>query len=144
MPEVTILILGVAIGYVARRYAFCIFGSVVELLRLGSTRRLMSVVSAMLVFGLVQMGQYEHGVEHPGLQYLIGGMVQGVGYYLAVGCPLSLLIRIGEGSKFHLVVFVSFVVGVALYVGALENLVSRTLARASFTEAVTVVDLFGG
>ncbi|MHC4065578.1 MAG: YeeE/YedE thiosulfate transporter family protein [Planctomycetota bacterium] len=137
-----IFVIGLAVGYVARRYGFCIFGVLVELLTLGSGKRILAVLSAMLVFGLVQFGSYEHGVEHAGLKYLAGGLLQGIGYYLAMGCPLSLIVRIGEGSKFHMVVFVSFVVGVALYVGLLESLVSRTLEAVSVTKAVTLVDLF--
>lgn len=137
-----IFIIGLGVGYVSRRYGFCIFGALVEWLTLGSGKRIAAVLSAMLVFGLVQFGTYEHGVEHAGLQYLLGGLIQGVAYYLAIGCPLGLIVRIGEGSKFHSVVFASFVVGVALYVGLLESLVSRTLGSVSFTKAVTLVDLF--
>ncbi len=138
-----IFVIGLGVGYVSRRYGFCIFGSLVELLTLGSGRRIAAVVTAMLVFGLVQFGSYEHGVEHAGLKYLVGGLLQGVGYYLASGCPLSLIVRIGEGSKFHMVVFVSFVLGVALYVGLLDGLVANTLARVSFSQSVTILDLFG-
>ncbi len=138
-----IFIIGLGVGYLSRRYGFCIFGALVELLTLGSGKRIVAVLAAMLVFGLVQFGSYEHGVEHAGLKYLVGGLLQGVGYYLAIGCPLSLIVWIGEGSKFHMAVFVSFVLGVMLYVGLLDGLVSKTLAQASFTKAVTIVDLFG-
>ncbi len=138
-----IFVIGLGVGYVSRRYGFCIFGSLVELLTLGSGRRIAAVVTAMLVFGLVQFGSYEHGVEHAGLKHLVGGLVQGVGYYLAIGCPLSLIVRIGEGSKFHMVVFVSFVLGVVVYVGLLDGLVADTLARVSFSQSVTILDLLG-
>ena len=138
-----IFAIGLGVGYVSRRYGFCIFGSLVELLTLGSGRRIAAVATAMLVFGLVQFGSYEHGVEHAGLNYLVGGLLQGVGYYLAIGCPLSLIVRIGEGSKFHMVVFVSFALGVTLYVGLLDGLVANTLARVSFSQSVTILDLFG-
>jgi uncharacterized membrane protein YedE/YeeE len=138
-----IFVIGLGVGYVSRRYAFCIFGALVELLTLGSGKRIVTVLSAMLVFGLVQFGSYEHGVEHAGLKYLVGGLIQGIGYYLAIGCPLSLVVRVGEGSKFHMAVFVSFVLGVALYVGLLDGLVANTLARASFSQSITVFDLFG-
>ncbi len=143
MALAIIFIIGLGVGYVSRRYGFCIFGSFVELLTLGSGRRIAAVASAMLVFGLVQFGSYRHGVEHAGLKYVVGGLLQGVGYYLAIGCPLSLIVRIGEGSKFHMAVFVSFVLGVALYVGFLDGLVANTLARASFSQSVTILDLFG-
>ncbi len=138
-----IFVIGLGVGYVSRRYAFCIFGALVELLALGSAKRIVAVLGAMLVFGLVQFGSYEHGVEHAGLKYLVGGLLQGVGYYLAIGCPLGMLIRVGEGSKFHLAVFASFVLGVALYVGLLDGLMSRTLGQVSFSQAVTLSDLFG-
>ncbi len=145
-PEMALLIIfviGLGVGYVSRRYGFCIFGALVELLTLGSGRRMLAVLSAMLVFGFIQFGSYEHDVEHAGLRYLVGGLIQGVGYYLAIGCPLSLIVRIGEGSKFHMAVFVSFALGVALYVGLLERLMSRTLDQVSFSQAVTLFDLFG-
>ena len=135
--------IGLGVGYVSRRYGFCVFGALVELLTLWSGKRILAVLSAMLVFGLVQFGSYEHGVEHAGLTYVVGGLLQGVGYYLAIGCPLSLIVRIGEGSKFHMVVLVSFVLGVALYVGLLDDLMSRTLGQVSFSKAVTLPDLFG-
>ena len=138
-----IFVIGSAVGYLSRRYAFCIFGALLELLTLGSGKRIVAVLSAMLVFGLVQFGSYQHGVEHPGMKFLLGGLLQGVGYYLAIGCPLGMLVRVGEGSKFHMAVFVSFVLGVALYVGPLDGLVANTLARVSFSPSVTILDLFG-
>lgn len=134
--------IGAAVGYVARRYAFCIFGAVLEFLTLGSWRRAAGVLAAMVVFGTVQMGAYKHGAELPGMVFLVGGLAQGAGYYLAMGCPLSLLVRLGEGSKFHAVVFVSFIVGVALYVLFLGDAVSSTLGQISFSEAQTVQELF--
>ena len=138
-----IFVIGLGVGYVSRHYAFCIFGALLELLTLGSGRRIVAVLGAMLVFGLVQFGSYEHGAEHAGLKYLVGGLLQGVGYYLAIGCPLGMLVRVGEGSRFHMAVFVSFVLGVALYVGLLDGVVANTLARASSSQAVTILDLFG-
>jgi len=137
-----VFVIGLAVGYVSRRYGFCIFGALVELLTLGSGKRIVTVLSAMLVFGLVRFGSYEHSLEHAGLKHFVGGVLQGVGYYLAVGCPLSLIVRIGEGSKFHLAVFASFVLGVGLYVGLLEDLVSRTIGFMSLSEVVTLTDLF--
>ncbi len=137
-----IFVIGVGVGYISRRYGFCIFGALVELLTLGSGKRIVAVLSAMFIFGLAQFGTYTHGVEYAGLKFLVGGLLQGVGYYLAVGCPLSLIVRIGEGSKFHMAVFVSFVLGVGLYVGFIEDLVSKTIGAVSFTNAVTLVDLF--
>jgi len=134
-------IIGLAVGYIAQRCGFCIFGSILELLTLCSGRRIIAVLSAVLVFGLVQWGSYKHGAEYPGLIYLVGGLTQGIGYYLAMGCPLSMLVRIGEGSKFHLVVFVTFIVGVSFYVGNLEKLISPVLSSIGTRRAVTMLDL---
>ena len=142
MALAAIFFIGLAVGFTAQRYAFCIFGSLVELLTLGSPRRLVAVVTAMLVFGLVHIGEYRHTMEYPGLIFLAGGVVQGVGYYLAAGCPLGLLVRIGEGSKFHLLVFVGFAVGLAAYVGLLHKPIAALLNPLSTQKVVTVLDLF--
>jgi len=141
MLLVVIFVIGVSVGFISQRYAFCIFGSLVELLTLGSARRLAGVGAAMLVFGLVHIVGYRHTVEFPGLIFLVGGLVQGVGYYLAAGCPLGLLVRIGEGSKFHLVVFAGFVVGITLYVALLHKPMTALLSFVSIQKAVTVLDI---
>ncbi len=142
MALAVIFLIGLGVGFTAQRYAFCIFGSLVELLALGSPRRLVAVVTAMLVFGLIHIGEYRHTAEYPGLIFLAGGVVQGVGYYLAAGCPLGLLVRIGEGSKFHLIVFVGFAVGLAAYVGLLHKQIAALLSPLSTQKVITVLDLF--
>ncbi len=143
MGFLVIFIVGVGVGYIARRYGFCIFGAIVEALTIGSGRRLLAVFSAMLLFGIVvRLGTYQHYVEYAGLRHVAGGLLQGVGYYIAVGCPLSLLVRTGEGSKFHGVVIISFVLGVALYVGILGGTLENTFTKLSFTGAVTLTELW--
>jgi uncharacterized membrane protein YedE/YeeE len=142
MALVAIFLIGLGVGFIAQRYAFCIFGSLVELLTLGSLRRLVAVVTAMIVFGLVHIGEYRHTTEYPGMIFLAGGVVQGMGYYLAAGCPLGLLVRIGEGSKFHLIVFVGFAVGLAAYVGLLHKPITTLLSPFSTQKVITVLDLF--
>ena len=136
-----IFLIGIGVGFIAQRYAFCIFGSLVELLTLGSLRRLIAVVAAMLVFSLVHFARYRHAAEFPGLIFLVGGLVQGVGYYLASGCPLGLLVRLGEGSKFHLVVFVSFLAGVAFYAGLISGSLSAILEPIGTDRFMTLLDL---
>ena len=143
MALVAILFIGLGVGFIAQRYAFCIFGSLVELLTLGSPRRLVAVVTAMLVFSFVHIGEYRHTAEYPGLIFLLGGLIQGVGYYLAVGCPLGLLVRMGEGSKFHLIVFVGFSVGLVAYFGLLHEPIKALLSPFSTQQVITVLDLFG-
>jgi len=138
-----ILPIGIAVGYIAHRYGFCIFGSIVEALTLGSGRRLLSVFSAMFVFGLVaRLAAFQPDVELAGIRHGLGGLLQGMGYYLAVGCPLSLLVRLGEGSKTHGVVFVAFIAGVALYVGLLQGVLESTFSTLTLTTAVTLGDLW--
>ncbi len=100
----------------AQRYGFCIVGALVETLVLRKPRQILGVVAAMLVFGLVHLRGYQHGAD-PGAWSLAGGLLQGIGYYLASGCTLSLLLHLGEGSKFHAVTLVGFVAGMAAYVG---------------------------
>ncbi len=141
MALAAIFLIGLGVGFTAQRYAFCIFGSLVELLALGSPRRLVAVVTAMLVFSLVHIGGYEHETEFPGLIFLLGGVVQGIGYYLSVGCPLGLLVRIGEGSKFHLVVFFGFAFGLIAYAGLLHKPITALLDPVSTQNVVTVLDL---
>ncbi len=142
MALTLIFLIGLSVGFVAQRYGFCIFGSLVELLTLGSPRRVLGVLAAMLVFSLVHVQGYRHAVEYPGAMFLVGGLIQGVGYYLAVGCPLGLLVRIGEGSKSHMIVFLGFAAGLALYVGLLQGPVSAALGPWSTSRAESLLDLF--
>ena len=100
----------------AQRYRFCVVGALLETLVLRKPRQILGVVAAMLVFGLVHVRGYQHGTD-VGPWSLAGGLLQGVGYYLASGCTLSLLLRLGEGSKFHAVTLVGFLAGMAVYVG---------------------------
>ncbi len=37
-----IFVIGLGVGYVSRRYGFCIFGALVELLALGSAKRIVA------------------------------------------------------------------------------------------------------
>ncbi len=46
---------------------------------------------------------------------MLGGVIQGVGYVLLAGCPLALVVRVGQGSRFHLVALVAFAGGAALF-----------------------------
>jgi len=142
MTLIAIFMIGLSVGVVAQRYGFCIFGSLVELLTLGSPRRLFGVFAAMAVFSSVHVLGYRHAVEDPGAMFFVGGLIQGIGYYLAVGCPLGLLVRIGEGSKSHMIVFLGFAAGLAVYVGLLHGPVSAALEPFSTSRAETLLDLF--
>ena len=139
---IIIFVIGISVGFIARQFKFCIFGAIVELITLGTPLRIFGVISAMLIFAFFQHGQYQHSLEYPGLIFLFGGLLQGVGYYLAMGCPLSILVRIGEGNKFHFIVFISFIAGLALYINFAEGYISNTIGNYKFFNAITVMDLF--
>ncbi len=94
--------------------------------------------SRFCVFGLVNLVGYRHGAEYPGALFLVGGAVQAVGYALGRGCPLTLLVRLGEGSRFHLAVFAGFLVGVGLYTGLLARPVEALLGPLTWTGAQTI------
>ena len=117
-----IFLLGVLVGAVSQRHRFCILGAFVELFATGKARQLAGVLAAMLVFSVVRLHGSADGLAQTGVALLVGGLIQGIGYYLASGCTLGLLVRLGEGSKFHLVVFASFVVGLVGYMAALTYL----------------------
>ena len=79
--------------------------------------------------------------EYPGARHFIGGVIQGIGYILAAGCPLALLVRTGQGSKFHFAVIPAFLIGAALF-GALKGPVLSLLSLLQYAGAVSLLDLF--
>ena len=54
------------------------------------------------------------------------------------------MISFQRGQHVSGALFVSLILGVVLYVGHIEALVSRTFARALFFQAVTLFVLLGG
>ena len=102
----------------------------------------MGVLAAMLVFSLVHLRGYKSASEYAGLPYLLGGFIQGVGYVLALGCPLGLLVRTGEGSKFHMVVFIFFMIGIGIYSLVFQGIVHRFLGPFSYKGAINLFDIF--
>lgn len=137
-----IFVIGFLVGVIAQRSPFGVFGPLADLVLRGSARRTVGVVAAMCVFALVNVRGYRHGLEYPGALFLVGGVIQGAGYYLASGCPLGLLGRLGEGSKFHLIVFVAFAAGAALYASFLAGPLTSLLGSISTERFVTWLDLF--
>ena len=96
----------------------------------------------MIAFSFIHIWGYKSAPEYAGLPYLLGGFIQGVGYVLALGCPLGLLVRTGEGSKFHMVVFVFFIIGIGVYSLLFQGVVRGFLAPFSYKEAITSFDIF--
>lgn len=124
-------LMGVTIGVIAHYTGFCVFGALAEWLGAGSTKRLMGVVSAILVFGFIHLWGFQGNIPcggiwkgYAGLHSLLGGFIQGVGYVLIVGCPLALLVRVSQGSKSHIIALVFFALGVSLFGHFKEPIVS--------------------
>ncbi len=111
----TILFIGVLLGIIAHRTNFCIMGAFLDFFTSGSTIRLKAVLAAIFVFMLIFLFGVDYPMEYAGLKHVIGGLIQGVGYTLAAGCPLALLVRLGEGSKYHTVVLISFLIGLIFF-----------------------------
>lgn len=147
----TLLFLGIGfgIGFIAQRGNFCIVGSFVEYFSGGMTRRLKGLVAAMSVFALVHFWGFDTTGgcpnigwgEYMGLHNLIGGFAQGIGYIIGAACPLSLLVRIGEGSRFHVIVAIGFIIGVGIYACFLQNIYT-VLSPYIYKEAATLMELW--
>jgi uncharacterized membrane protein YedE/YeeE len=111
--NITIFLIGVTIGAIVHYTGFCVFGAIAEWFGARSTKRLMGVVTAILVFGLVHLWGFKGNIPcggiwkgYAGLHSFLGGFIQGIGYVLIAGCPLALLVRVGQGSKSHIVALV--------------------------------------
>ncbi|GAB4286781.1 MAG: hypothetical protein Kow0092_40130 [Deferrisomatales bacterium] len=104
-------------GVIVQRSRFCVFGAMIDRFGQGRSKRALMVLAAVAVFGLVNLVGDRHRAEYPGALFLAGGVVQAVGYALGRGCPPTLPVRLGEGSRLHLAVFVGLLAGVGLYTG---------------------------
>ncbi len=134
----SVFVVGLVLGMIVQPSRFCVFGAMTDWFGQRRSERALMVLAAVAVFGLVNLAGYRHGVEYPGALFLAGGVVQAVGYALGRGCPLTLLVRLGEGSRFHLAVFVGFLAGVGLYTGLLARPVEAVLGPLAWTGAQTL------
>lgn len=119
---ITAFLTGIAIGIIVHYTGFCVFGAIAEWFGARSTRRLISVATAILVFGIIHFWGFQGNIPcggiwkgYAGLHSFLGGFIQGIGYVLIAGCPLALLVRVGEGSKAHIIALVFFAVGISLF-----------------------------
>jgi len=115
-------LLGIILGIVLHYTGFCVYGSLAEWISVHSARRLVGVAAAMLIFAGVDFWGFKGNIScgniwkgYLGLHSFLGGFIQGVGYVLITACPLTLLVRLGEGSKLHLVAFCGFILGTAFF-----------------------------
>lgn len=147
LPAVLLLI-GVALGVIAQRTRFCVFGALVEWFMGAGRRRLIGVLAAASVFAMIHLWGFQGNPpcagswgEYAGLHSFIGGFVQGIGYVLIAGCPLSLCVRMGQGSKYHLVAGIGFAAGVAAF-AHVSGSVLRLFEPFIYTGAFSLLDLF--
>lgn len=145
-----IFLIGVTLGIVVRKTSFGILGALNDLLRLKFSPRLAAVLVAIFIFGLINFWGYQGSGcadvgwgEFLGVHSLLGGFVQGLGYVLARGCPLSLIVKLGEGSKYHLIVLAAFIVGLSSY-ALLHQKIDLSLSPYVYTGARYLGELISG
>lgn len=142
---ITAFLIGITIGVTVHYTDFCVFGPIVEWFGIRSTRRLMGVIAAILVFAFIHLWGFQGNIScggiwrgYAGLHSFLGGFIQGIGYVLIMGCPLALLVRVGQGSKFHIIAVVFFALGVSLFGHFKQSIVSLlspfTLEARTITE----------
>jgi uncharacterized membrane protein YedE/YeeE len=118
------LLLGAAVGAVARRARFCTLGAIADALTLGDRRRLhawgLAVAVAMIgtqtlqALEIVDLGRSIYlGPRIGWLGAALGGLLFGLGMALVGTCAFGSLIRIGDGDLRAIVSFL--VIGVSAY-----------------------------
>lgn len=145
-----IFLIGITLGIVARRTSFGILGALNDLLTLKFSPRLTAILVAISIFGLINFWGYQGSRcadvgwgEFLGLHSLLGGFIQGLGYVLARGCPLSLMVKLGEGSRYHMIVLGAFVVGLSSYALLLQK-IDLSLGPFVYTGARYLGELIPG
>lgn len=122
-----VLLISLALGFVAHRTNFCTMGAISDYANFGNKSRLRSWVLAMAtaIFSIAileHMGIVNVTDSFPGyrseqfiwLENIIGGILFGVGMTFAGGCGNKTLVRLGEGNMNSLIVAIAISV-VAYY-----------------------------
>jgi uncharacterized protein len=123
---------GIGFGYFIQRSGFCLAHGLGEIF-IGKGKRISRMFAVIFIItaagfllsgyispqlGLKTIGQ----IRGAGFYNLISGMFFGGGIFLCGGCILGTLRRIGEGNMTFLIVFISFIPGMALVVYGLNPL----------------------
>ena len=115
------LVIGLLYGLIAQRTQFCISGSIKDFVLSKSTRRLASVLVAMLsaiVFS--QLSSYVYKIDFTQTIYLqnsinyftiiLGGVLFGIGMMKADGCSSRHLVKFAQGDLHSLVTLVTIAI----------------------------------
>ncbi len=148
---------GIGFGYLVQRAGLCFAHGLGEIF-IGKGKRIcrMFVVIFVItclgfwlssiiladgsIFGAIKLGLKPIGhIRGYGFYNLAAGMLFGAGIALNGGCILGTLRQIGEGNLTFLVVFVSFIPGMALVVYKLDPL----LKDGYFIQKIVLPKLFG-
>ena len=114
----TVFAIALVMGAVVNKTNFCTMGAVSDLVNIGDTGRMRAWLFAMAVAmigatlleftGVIDLGATippYRGGNFAWLEYIIGGVMFGVGMTLASGCGNKTLIRIGGGNLKSIMVF---------------------------------------
>ncbi|WP_165859342.1 YeeE/YedE thiosulfate transporter family protein [Desulfofundulus salinus] len=114
-------LVGLILGFVLQRSRLCLASAFRDLWLLRDAAQFRGLWYILLVasigFFALQYSAFLAGKEVPlkvspaGGYVAIGAFLFGVGMVLASGCASGMLVRLGEGSLSHLVVFICFIIG---------------------------------
>ena len=156
----TILWLGFIIafimGAVATKTNFCTMGAVSDLVNMGDSGRIrawllamavamigVTVVEAMGVVSVDSTRPPYRGSNFAWLEYILGGIMFGIGMTLGSGCGNKTLIRIGGGNLKSIVLFAIIVLLFILLVPAVIAPHPFPEGSATFYAVVSVVLVLG-
>jgi len=129
---------GLGFGYFVQRAGLCFAHGLGEIY-MGKGKRILRFFCVIFIFtsigfifsgkinpdlGLKTIGQ----IRGYGFWNIISGMIFGAGILLNGGCILGTLRQIGEGNLLFLVVFISFIPGMALVVNVLNPILKNGYA----------------
>lgn len=120
----TLLILGLILGFSLQRSRFCFISGFLNALFYHSTHLMKACIVAIIIsnlgFGIYQYITYRTeglvvgSISPLSLATLLGGLFFGIGMVFAGSCVLLTLLRIGEGSLTFFIVFSGLMVGSVL------------------------------
>jgi uncharacterized membrane protein YedE/YeeE len=115
------LLLGISYGFISQQHQFCFSGSLKDIILFGHTKRLSSVIMAMIsaiVFTSIVSSAYNIDLAstlyYNNSNYLLiilGGILFGAGMMLSDGCSSRHLVKLAQGDKYSLISLVFISIG---------------------------------